>query len=86
MEMNKKYAIFDMDGTLIDSMKYWKNLGREYLSKYGITENLDEIMEKMHMTPAHSIEEAIEKAKNLLNKEDISITAIPDGVSVIVQK
>ena len=45
--MNKKYAIFDMDGTLIDSMRYWKNLGREYLSKFGITENLDEIMRKI---------------------------------------
>lgn len=57
MEMNKKYAIFDMDGTLIDSMKYWKNLGREYLSKFGITENLDEIMEKIKpMTMTESAE------------------------------
>ena len=55
--MNKKYAIFDMDGTLIDSMKYWKNLGREYLSKFGITENLDEIMEKIKpMTMTESAE------------------------------
>lgn len=57
MEMNKKYAIFDMDGTLIDSMKYWKNLGREYLSKFGITENLDEIMGKIKpMTMTESAE------------------------------
>lgn len=55
--MNKKYAIFDMDGTLIDSMKYWKNLGREYLSKFGITENLDEIMRKIKpMTMTESAE------------------------------
>lgn len=55
--MNKKYAIFDMDGTLIDSMRYWKNLGREYLSKFGITENLDEIMEKIKpMTMTESAE------------------------------
>lgn len=51
-----------------------------------VSEVEDEIIEKMHMTPAHSIEEAIEKAKKLLNKNDITITAIPDGVSVIVQK
>lgn len=55
--MNKKYAIFDMDGTLIDSMRYWKNLGREYLSKFGITENLDEVMRKIKpMTMTESAE------------------------------
>lgn len=45
--MNKKYAIFDMDGTLIDSMTYWKNLGREYLSMQGVPENLDAVMEEI---------------------------------------
>lgn len=55
--MNKKYAIFDMDGTLIDSMHYWKNLGREYLALHGITENLDEIMERIKpMTMTESAE------------------------------
>lgn len=55
--MNKKYAIFDMDGTLIDSMGYWKNLGREYLALHGITENLDEIIERIKpMTMTESAE------------------------------
>ncbi len=45
--MNKQYAIFDMDGTLVDSMKYWITLGREYLSREGITENVDEVMEQI---------------------------------------
>lgn len=55
--MNKKYAIFDMDGTLIDSMRYWKNLGREYLALHGVTENLDEIMERIKpMTMTESAE------------------------------
>ena len=40
----------------------------------------------MHMIPAHSIGEALDKARALLNKDDIKIVAIPDGVSVIVQK
>ena len=40
----------------------------------------------MHMIPAHSIGEAIKKAKEILSKEDVTITAIPDGVSVVVQK
>lgn len=31
--MNLKYAIFDMDGTLLDSMKYWRNAVYECCSK-----------------------------------------------------
>lgn len=45
--MNKKFAIFDMDGTLIDSMDYWCDLGREYLYKYGITEGIEDILEQV---------------------------------------
>ena len=44
----------------------------------------DSMVEKMHMLPAHSISEAIAKAKLVLKKEDASIAAIPDGVSVVV--
>lgn len=51
-----------------------------------ISEVPDDIVRKMHMIPAHSIDEAIEKAKAILGKEDIKITAIPDGVSVMVTK
>lgn len=45
----------------------------------------DETVKAMHMIPAHSIDEAIKKAKELLNKENIKIAVIPDGVSVIVK-
>ena len=34
--MDKRFCIFDMDGTLVDSMGYWKGLGREYLERRGI--------------------------------------------------
>lgn len=33
--MDKKYCIFDMDGTLTDSMHDWKALGRDYLVSKG---------------------------------------------------
>ena len=45
----------------------------------------DEMIEKLHMIPAHSIDEAIAKAKKILGKNDVTITAIPDGVSVVVR-
>ena len=51
-----------------------------------ISEMADELVEKMHMIPAHSIDEAIAKAKEILRKEDVKIAAIPDGVSVMVTK
>lgn len=38
------------------------------------------------MIPAHSIDEAIVKAMEILGKEKLKITAIPDGVSVMVTK
>ena len=44
----------------------------------------DELVEKLHMTPAHSLREALELAEKLLGKKDATITAIPDGVGVIV--
>ena len=46
----------------------------------------DETIEKMHMIPAHSIGEAIDIAKKILNNQSPKIVAIPDGVSVIVKK
>jgi len=51
-----------------------------------ISEMEDEVVRRMHMTPAHSIDEALALAKKLLGKEDIRVVAIPDGVSVIVRK
>jgi hypothetical protein len=38
----------------------------------------------LHMTPAHSIEEAVKLAEAHLGNPNASIVAIPDGVSVIV--
>lgn len=55
--MNKKYVIFDMDGTLVDSMPYWQRLGREYLMRAGVTEVSRELLERIKpMTMAESTE------------------------------
>ena len=31
--MHKPFAIFDMDGTLVDSMVYWQRLAGEFLER-----------------------------------------------------
>lgn len=49
-----------------------------------ISELSDETVRKMNMIPAHSIPEALSLAKELLGKEEYSLTVIPDGVAVIV--
>jgi hypothetical protein len=36
------------------------------------------------MIPAHSLDEAMEIAEKIVGKKDATITAIPDGVSVMV--
>jgi len=46
----------------------------------------DDLIRQMHMTPAHSIGEALALAKEMLGREDPTVTAIPDGVAVVVRK
>ena len=45
--MDKQFAIFDMDGTLIDSMIFWKNLASEYLTTKGVTQIPEDILEQI---------------------------------------
>ena len=43
-----------------------------------------EMVKNMHMTPAASLDEAIALAKTMLGNQNATITAIPDGVAVMV--
>ena len=45
--MDKKFAIFDMDGTLVDSMGFWKDLASEYLRGKGVPDIPRDILERI---------------------------------------
>ena len=49
-----------------------------------VSECDEQIVRDMHMIPAHSAAEAMEKARELVGRQDYTVTVIPDGVSVIV--
>ncbi len=50
-----------------------------------VSELDDALIEKMHMIPARSLDEAILKAKEILKNDNAKIVAIPDGISVMVR-
>lgn len=71
--MNKKYAIFDMDGTLVDSMGYWKLLAAEYLNHKGVDCIPDTVLEKIKpMTMAESA---------ALFKEEFQLEGTPEAIA-----
>ena len=76
MEMNKKYAIFDMDGTLVDSMPWWQGLAKEYLLKEGVEEISPEVLEKIR--PLTITESAV------LFKEIYGIQGTPEEMAAKV--
>jgi hypothetical protein len=43
------------------------------------------MIQDFQMIPAHSLEEAMQKAEALTGNPQASITAIPDGIAVIVK-
>lgn len=45
--MDKCFAIFDMDGTLVDSMIFWRDLAAEYLRSKGISTVPVDILERI---------------------------------------
>ncbi|MBQ0071758.1 MAG: HAD family phosphatase [Spirochaetales bacterium] len=53
--MDKTYAIFDIDGTLLDSMPYWKQLDLEFFHRHGLHDVPPSIRER---TVALTMEES----------------------------
>jgi nickel-dependent lactate racemase len=46
----------------------------------------DDMIREFQMIPAHSLEEAMQKAEGILHNPQATVTAIPDGIAVMVQK
>ena len=82
MDKNKKLLIFDMDGTLLDSMGFWQNLGRRYLESKGKTpeNNLEKIIESM------TLKESASYFKTKYNLEEDVETIIKQVLDFIEDK
>ena len=73
-DMDKHYAIFDMDGTLVDSMVYWGHLAGEFLESKGIAQIPKDILAKikpMTMTEAAA-----------LFIQEFSLNSTPESIAV----
>ena len=73
MLKDKKAVIFDMDGSLVDSMWVWKDIDIEYLGRFGLTipDDLQKCIEGMSFTETaeyfkkrFSLEHSVEEIKN----------------------
>jgi len=95
----KRLLIFDMDGTLLDSMEFWQNLGRKYLESKGKSpeDDLEDIIESMTLQESASYfkkkydldEDAEEIIKQVLDFiEDKYLNEIPlkKGVKKFLEK
>ena len=53
--MDKRFSIFDMDGTLVDSMIYWQRLAVEYLNSRDVSQVPPSVLDRIKpMTMAES--------------------------------
>ncbi len=85
---NIKAMIFDLDGTLVDSMWIWKDIDINYLKQYQLTlpEDLQKNIEGLSFTETaayfkeyFNLEDSIEKIKNDWNElaMDLYCTKVP---------
>ena len=74
-------AIFDLDGTLLDSMPVWDTLGYDYLRSKGVTPNPD-LQQRLQTM---SLEQAAQDFKNDYGITD-SIQEILDAINGMIER
>lgn len=92
-------AIFDLDGTLLDSMKIWDTIGEDYLLSLGIEpkENLKETFKNMSLTQSalyyqehysvdKTVEEIISEINSLVEHFYIYEVQLKHGVKEFLEK
>ncbi|WP_313343298.1 HAD family phosphatase [Sedimentibacter sp.] len=77
---NLKFAIFDLDGTLLESMEAWNNLGRDLLYPKGVKvpDNLNDIIKPM------TLRESAEYFQTAF-KINLSVDEILNEMSIIME-
>jgi len=62
MKQHTPFAIFDMDGTLVDSTDYWNQLSHEFLHSKGIFQIPEDLLTRIkHLTVAESVDVFIDQ-------------------------
>lgn len=93
--MDKKFAIFDFDGTLVDSMSMWRALGLEFLDRYGVKYNRTELfneIEKLTLPEAAelfidkfsldmSVIQAVEEMNNIVREHYKKDILLKEGMA-----
>lgn len=77
--MDKPFAIFDMDGTLIDSMGFWKNLAGEYLHSQGLEQVPEDIMEQIKPMTISESAALFQREFGLTGNPEAEINAMMDA-------
>ncbi len=80
---DKSYAIFDMDGTLIDSMPYWAQLPEEYLKSMGVKDIPPNLFEKIStQTATEAAQTFLDHFSNAFPESGIAETTLPDAKTI----
>lgn len=74
-----KYAIFDMDGTLLDTMYRQRNAAVEYLRNHGLIDLADEMQDKFLYLPHYH---AMEAVKPLCEEHGIPVVTKRDIMDI----